>query len=79
MVEISQAQADLMDDGGQTVDELAYNLLPHDRAHGPGGPAAALIADAAEAGLVLKQQSQTSAGGQLSQPTEMPPNAFDSR
>jgi hypothetical protein len=39
---------------GQTIDELPYDLLPHHRAQGPGGPAAALVADAAEAGLVLK-------------------------
>ncbi len=32
--------------GGQTVDELAYDLLPHDRAQGPRGPAAALITNA---------------------------------
>ena len=42
-------------DGGQAVDELADDLLANDRAKGPGSPAAALIADAAETGFVLKQ------------------------
>jgi hypothetical protein len=52
---------------GQTVDKLPYDLLAHDGAQGPGGPAATLIADTAKAGFVLKQQSQTGTGGQLSQ------------
>jgi len=49
-------------DGGQAVDELADDLVPDDGAQGPRGPATALIADAAETGFVLKQQTHPRLG-----------------
>jgi len=49
-------------DGGQAVDELTDDLLADDGAQGPRGPAAALIADTAETGFVLKQQAQPCPG-----------------
>ena len=41
---------------GHAVDELPNDLVADDGAQGPRGPAAALIADAAEAGFVLEKQ-----------------------
>ena len=49
-------------DGGQTVDELPDDLVADDRAEGPRGPAATLVADAAKACFVLKQQAQSCLG-----------------
>jgi hypothetical protein len=44
-------------DSGQTVDELADDLVADGGAQGPRSPAATLLADAAETRLVLKQQA----------------------
>ena len=49
-------------DCGQAVDELADDLLTDDGTQGPRGPAAALIADPAETGFVLKQQTHAGLG-----------------
>ena len=52
-------------DGGQSVDELPDDLLADDGTQGPRGPAATLIADAAETGFVLKQQAHPCARRKL--------------
>ena len=49
-------------DGSQTVDELPDDLVADDGAQGPRGPAATLVADAAETGFVLKQQAHPCLG-----------------
>jgi len=48
--------------GGQAVDELADDLPADDRTQRPRSPAAALIADPAETGFVLKQQAHAGLG-----------------
>jgi len=54
-------------DGGQAVDQLPDDLLAHHRPQERRGPAAALVADAAKARLVLKQQAQPCPGGKQPQ------------
>ena len=52
-------------DRRQAVDKLAHNLVTDDRSQGQRGPATALVAEAAEASLVLEQKAHGHPGRSL--------------